>query len=81
MFYRRKDVYKKQRKEEGLILQSGTYIFFVTIILKGTAFFFRVLQTNETLTSKSQGERGVLSIMDYMGRLRPKGVPFSDFSC
>jgi len=34
--------------------------FFVTNILKGTAFFFRVLQTNETLKSKPQGERGVL---------------------
>ena len=54
--------------------------FFVTNILKGTAFFFRVLQTNETLKSKPHGERGVLPIMNYVERLRPKGVPFSDFS-
>ena len=64
-----KDVHKKQRKEAGLILQSRIYIFFLLpISLKGTVFFFRVLQTNETLKSKPRGKRGVLPIMDYIGR-------------
>lgn len=65
-----KVLWKKRRSQKATERSRvdstvGNIIFcFVTNILKGTAFFFRVLQTNETLKSKPQGETGVLPITD-----------------
>ena len=68
------NVLSKKRRSQKATERSradstvGNIIFFLTNILKGTVFFFRVLQTNETLKSKPRGKRGVLPIMDYIGR-------------
>ena len=63
-----KTLTKSNGKKQGWFYSQEYNFFFVTNILKGTVFFFRVLQTNETLKSKPRGKRGVLPIMDYMGR-------------
>ena len=69
MFYRRKGRSQKAtERSRADFTVANIYIFLLPISLKGTVFFFRVLQTNETLKSKPRGKRGVLPIMDYIGR-------------
>ena len=62
------NVLSKKRRSQKATERSradstvGNIIFFVTNILKGTVFFFRVLQVKK----QAPGEEGC--IMDYMGR-------------
>ena len=47
--------------------------------LKLSQFFFRISERGSKRHRRPGGGGGVLPIMTYTGRLRPKGVPFSGF--